>query len=219
MKKTTVLPLLLAIACSGCAPSLRMATLDGRTIRNPDVGATGFAFEIPEPYTLFDPATPIESLSGIQQVAARVYSRHEEYYPRHNEQFYQGFLFLGEPFSFLLATVVYDASTRFETLLPMEREALQHQLLPLHNVTDRRSLHLPAPGYTAQLSQGYAWERNGWFTSSPGRRRVPFRYAACKIAGPAREVFLLIGFAEPGTEAGLPDATLQMIEFLRFTYD
>jgi hypothetical protein len=203
---------------AGCVSTGQRATVKDGTIDNPSLGFFGFQFEIPEGFELYNPAAKNPSeYSELQQLAIRIYDLNEEIHPRDDERFYESFLLMAENTCFLLITFEVNHSAFFETRFESEEGRLQHQLMPLYNVSETRMFET---GETARMeavwSRGHAYEQKGWVYSGTRRNRMLFNYEACKVTGSKRDGYILMGFAYPEQAGTLASQMQAMIGAMKF---
>jgi hypothetical protein len=210
----SVLGILLML--TGCASiSQPRATVADRTIENASLGFSGFCFNIPAGFTLYAPAPPAE-YNAMQQMAIRIYDLNNEWHPRGNEFFYEGFLLMSDETCFLLITLKSDAALPSYNS-PFSDEALTSwPLMPLYNVTGRRTFEIGDRRLAAVLTSGSAYEQKGWYYAKPRRNSMLFNYEACKVTGVNRDSYILMGFALPEDANALSAPMQQMVDGMTF---
>jgi hypothetical protein len=216
MKLKNIISALGVMLCLGCASVMpqRAMVADG-IVKNASLGFSGFTFEIPQGFEVYNPAAknPTE-YNELQRMAIRIYDLNNVWHPRDDELFYESFLFMSDKTCFLLMTLKYSYMPRNENLPFSYRSVSQWQLMPLYNVTANRSFELGANRMAAVYARGYAYEQKGWYYDSPKKSRMPFNYEACKVTGDNRDRYILMGFALPDYAEALTVPMKQMIDGL-----
>ena len=212
MKHKIIVCSLLAVLLAGCAALQQRAVVTDGVIENPALGFFGFKFNIPEGFELYQSSEEsAREYNDIQSLALRIHELNEDYHPRGDESFYEGFLMFSENAGFVLVTVEY-ATPGFSSFDSSDEVASQLQLMPLYNLRDSRHIVMGDNRLDAFVGRGTAYENNGWYYSKPKAARVPFSYEACKVQGANRERYILMGFSLPEHEHIL---SLQMKEMIR----
>lgn len=196
--KAIVVSLGLLLVCGCSTVGQRGALVANGVIENPSLGFFGFTYEIPEGYTLYNPALAnAAETNELHQMALRIYELNRSYHPRGNELFYESFVMLSDHAAFLLITVKSGDMASFDSLWPDEIAEMDWQLMPLYNVSESRRLTIGEARHEAVWSQGHAFERGGWHYSKPKKRSMEFAYEACKVSGANQDDYILMGFALP----------------------
>ena len=211
----SVLGILLLLAGCVSVSQQRAVVADG-TIQNASLGFFGFSFKIPDGFEVYNPAAknPAE-YNELQRMAIRIYDANKAYHPRGNEQFYESFLLMSDQSCFLLITLKSFASAQLYNSPFDDAAASQWELMPLYNVTARRSVQLGENRQPAVYSRGSAYEQKGWHYADPKRNSVLFNYEACKVTGSKRDSYILMGFALPEDTKTLTAPMRQMMDGLR----
>lgn len=203
---------------TGCASvSQQRAVVADGIIQNTSLGFFGFSFKIPDGFEVYSPAAknPAE-YNELQRMAIRIYDTSKAYHPRGNEQFYESFLLMSDKSCFLLITLKSAAAAQLYNSPFDDAANSQWELMPLYNVTSRRSFELGGTRQPAIYSRGSAYEQKGWYYADPKRNSMLFNYEACKVAGSKRDSYILIGFALSENAKTLTAPMQQMIEDLKF---
>jgi hypothetical protein len=202
---------------AGCASvSQQRATVTDGTIQNASLGFSGVTFKIPDGFEVYNPAekNPAE-YNELQRMAIRIYDLNKIWHPRENELLYESFLLMSDKTCFLFITVRSGDAVPLDDSLFSGRDITRWQLMPLYNVTSKRSFDLGEIRQPAVHTRGYAYEQKGWYYADPKRHSMPFNYEACKVEGGNRDSYILMGFAQLGDEAELTAPMQQMIAGLR----
>lgn len=210
---------LFVVLLAGCASLERSrATVTDGKIENPSLGFFGFSYEIPEGFEIYTPETArLNELTDIQQMGIRIYELNETYHPSGNETFYESFLMLSEQTAFLLVTVEHDRlSASGGSWEDPFGAGMQHQILPLYNVSESRRMLLGGARLEALFSSGRAYEKNGWYYAKPKRGSLGFYYEECRVAGANRESYILMGFSRPEHQHILSLQMQEMVDGFRF---
>jgi hypothetical protein len=207
--------LLLMAGCASVSQQ-RAVVIDG-TIQNTSLGFFGFTFQIPSGFEVYSPAAknPAE-YNELQRMAIRIYDINKAYHPRGNEQFYESFLLMSDKSCFLLITLKSAAAEQLYNSPFDDSPVSQWELMPLYNVTMKRSFGLGDTRQPAVHSRGSAYEQKGWYYADSKRNSILFNYEACKVTGSKRDSYILMGFALPENAKALTVPTQQMIEGLKF---
>ncbi len=216
--KNIVSGLAMTLLLAGCASvSQQHATVADGTIQNAALGFSGFTFKIPDGFAVHNPAAenPAE-LNELQRMAIRIYDLNKTWHPRGNELFYDSFLLMSGKTCFMLIMVKYDYMLQKEESPFSDRVVINWQLMPLYNVTARRTLELSVNRLPAVYTCGYAHERKGWYYADPKRNSTAFNYEACKGMTDSRNNYILIGFALPENAKDITAPMKQMIEDMKF---
>ena len=202
---------------TGCVSiSQPRATVADGIIENASLGFSGFRFNIPDGFTLYAPAKPSAEYNAMQQMAIRIYDLNNEWHPRGNEFFYEGFLLMSEKTCFLLITLKSDAALPSYNS-PFSDEALTSwPLMPLYNGTGRRTFEIGDRRLAAVLTSGSAYEQKGWYYAKPKRNSMLFNYEACNVTGVNRDSYILMGFALPEDANALSAPMQQMVDGMTF---
>lgn len=210
----SVLGVMLFLGCSSVTTQ-RAMVVDG-LIKNASLGFSGFTFEIPQGFEIYNPAAknPAE-YNELQRMAIRIYDLNKTWHPRDDELFYEGFLLMSDHACFLLMTLKYDYALRNEGSPFSGQSVSNWQLMPLYNVTANRSFELGANCMGAVYTRGYAYEQKGWYYANPKNGRMPFNYEACKVTGNNRDRYILMGFALPEHAEALTAPMKQMLDKLQ----
>jgi len=213
-----IMSLICIALIAGCSSvGQRRAMIDGNSISNPSLGFFGFSFEIPAGFGVYNPAIGTRGQEGeLQQLAIRVYNLNRDYHPRGNETFYDSFLLLSENTGVLLITLKTDNLTPLDTPFTAEAAAVQSELIPLYNVSGQEVLELGEARAEAVCTRGHAYEQKGWYYANERRKRMLFRYEACKVSGSNRDRYILMGFSLPENQDLLRSQMQEMIRGLRF---
>lgn len=217
--KNIVLVLGGILLLAGCAAvSQRRATVVDGIIQNAALGVSGFTFKIPDGFEVYRPAAknPAE-YNELQCMAIRIYDLNNAWHPRGNELFYESFLLLSEKSCFLLTTLKSNEVGLPDRSPFTDELVMQQDLLPLYNVTDRRSFELNESRRPAVYTRGSAYERKGWYYAKPKRNGMLFNYEACKISDGNRDSYILMGFALPENSGDLAAPLRQMVEEMKFS--
>ncbi len=219
MKLKNVIPVLgMLLLMAGCASiSLPRATVADQTIQNASLGFSGFIFEIPAGFTVYNPAVnnPGE-YNELQQMAIRIYDLNKAWHPRGDELFYESFLLMSDETCFLLITLKSDVATGLDDSLLSDETVANWQLMPLYNATATRTLEMGENRFSAVYTRGSAYEKKGWYYARPKRESRPFSYEACKVTGGNRDSYVLMGFAQPEQADALTSPMRQMVESMKF---
>lgn len=205
LKYSALMVLFLVLA--GCIAPPQYARITGRLIRNPSFS---MAYEIPEGVSLYQrgaapPASP------LHQAVLRIDALNKGYHPSGNEIFYESFLMFSEQTAFLLIMVEHGGAIPRE--LAWDDAGLNaKELLPLYNEQSSRPVQLNGGRLSGRLSAGIAYEKKGWYYPRSKTGRTAFCYEACKLNGPGRDRYILMGFSTPENRQLLSD---QMQEMLR----
>jgi hypothetical protein len=204
-RKNALLWLICVVLVTGCASvGHRSALVDGRVISNPSLGFSGFSFEIPEGFDLYNPAVGTSEQYGeIQQLSIRIYNLNRAYHPRGNETFYDSFLMLSENTGVLLMTLKYDSMDPLSRGFFGDEVVSQVDLIPLYNVSGRDVFELGKNKAEAICTRGHAYEHKGWYYAGSRRKRSRFHYEACKVRGSRRDGYVLMGFCLPDHQDAL----------------
>jgi hypothetical protein len=216
MKLKNIISVLGVMLFAGCSSvTTQPAMVADGFIKNASLGFSGFTFEIPQGFEMYNPAAknPAE-YNELQRMAIRMYDLNKVWHPRDDELFYEGFLFMSDKACFLLMTLKYSYIPRNESSPFSDRSVSQWQFMPLYNVTATRSFELGANRMPAVYTRGYAYEQKGWYYDSPKNNRMPFNYEACKVTGDNRDRYILMGFALPEHAEALTAPMKQMIDGL-----
>jgi hypothetical protein len=151
----------------------------------------------------------------LQRMAIRIYDANKAYHPRGNEQFYESFLLMSDKSCFLLITLKSAVADQLYDSPFDDSPAVQWELLPLYNVTAKRSFGLGDARQPAVYSRGSAYEKKGWYYADSKRNSVLFNYEACKVMGSKRDSYILMGFALPEDAKALAAPMKQMMDGLQ----
>jgi hypothetical protein len=219
MKLKNILPALgILLLLTGCASvSQQRAVIADGTIQNASLGFFGFSFKIPDGFEVYSPTAknPAE-YNELQRMAIRIYDANKAYHPRGDELFYESFLLMSDESCFLLITVKSAAATAQLYNSPFDNSPVsQWELMPLYNVTAKRSVQLGETRQLAVYSRGSAYEQKGWHYADPKRNSVLFNYEACKVTGGKRDSYILMGVALPENAKALTAPMQQMMDGLK----
>jgi hypothetical protein len=211
-----VLGILLLLAGCASVSQQRAVVADG-TIQNTSLGFFGFSFKIPGEFEVYSPTAknPAE-YNELQRMAIRIYDANKAYHPRGDELFYESFLLISDKSCFLLITVKSAAAEAQLYNSPFDNSPVsQWELMPLYNVTEKRSVQLGETRQPAVYSRGSAYEQKGWHYADPKRNSVLFNYEACKVTGSKRDSYILMGFALPENAKTLTAPMQQMMDDMK----
>jgi hypothetical protein len=212
----SVLGILLLLA--GCVSvSQQRAVIEDGTIQNASLGFFGFSFKIPDGFEVYSPTAknPAE-YNELQRMAIRIYDANKAYHPRGDELFYESFLLMSDESCFLLITLKSAAAAPQLYNSPFDNSPVsQWELMPLYNVTAKRSVQLGETRQLAVYSRGSAYEQKGWHYADPKRNSVLFNYEACKVTGGKRDSYILMGVALPENAKVLTEPMQQMMDGMK----
>lgn len=217
MKRKMILFSSFLLLLAGCtALEQSQATVGNGEIKNPSLGFSGFSYQIPEGFELYDPdAEEPAERTALQQMAIGIYNMNESYHPSGNETFYEGFLMFSKTAAFLLVTVEHDRLTD-DAGGPWGNAGLQRQLLPFYNTSDSRQTVLGRGRMETLLASGYAYEKKGWYYAKPKRGSMEFSYSSCRVSGTNRDSYILMGFSLPEHKHILSLQMKEMIDGFQF---
>lgn len=211
----SALGVMLFLGCTSVMPQ-RATVVDG-IIKNASLGFSGFTFEIPQGFEGYIPAAKNSAeYNELQRMAIRIYDLNNVWHPRDDELFYESFLFMSDKACFLLMTLKYDYMPQNENLPFSDQSVSRWQLMPLYNVTAKRSFELGASRMATVYTRGYAYEQKGWYYDRPKNSRMSFNYEACNVTGDHRDRYILMGFALPDHAEALTAPMKQMMEGFLF---
>jgi hypothetical protein len=198
------------IVCSllaGCI-SMRPATVSPDTIQNPTVGFNGYVFHIPPGFESSDVLMNYRSGTSVEQIASRIF--HQGWNERtrvsewSHEQFSEAFYFKDKEAKscFILTVQVFGLSYP----APLFSQMLSAERRYIYNFMDRQTYgerdlqnfqSVLVGGRQAVYAASTAYEKNGILYQSGGSDRNPVAYATCFLLGDRRDVYAIIGCADP----------------------
>lgn len=219
MKFKNIVSLLgIILLLAGCTSiSYQRATVADGTIQNSSLGFSGFTFEIPDGFEVYSPAAKNPAdYNDLQNMAIRIYNLNNAWHPRGNELFYESFLLMSDKTCFILITLKTDTvPPPYNSPFSSDQIVSQWDLMPLYNVTARRSFELGRSRQPAVITRGSAYEQKGWYYSRPKHNGMLFNYEACKVNGGNRDSYILMGVSLPEDAAALAAPMKQMVDGMK----
>lgn len=158
--------------------------------------ASQFPISVPSELQRYDPDA-VRDYTPLQQMAIRIYALNKKYHPSSNESFYESALMLSEKSALLVVRWIEDPSASDRTEWASDWLSIQRTPFPLYNAEPVESNPLGPQQFPALRARGTAYERNGWYYSSPKTGGVKFRYEACRVEGTTRQHYLLMVLGRP----------------------
>jgi hypothetical protein len=219
MKMKIVVSLMgILLLLTGCRSiSQPRAVVGDGLIQNRALGAGGFSFKIPAEFEVYRPAAKNQAeYNELQKMAIRIYETDKPYHPRGDELFYESFLLVSEKTCFLLITFKANDVARIDDNPFADAVNSKWELMPLYNVSVRRTFELSDSRLSAVYTRGTAHERKGWYYEKAKRGSTPFSYEACKFEGRNRDHYILMGFAAADQAGALTAPMRRMAEGISF---
>jgi len=211
----SILGILLLLGCASVSQP-RAVVADG-IIQNASLGFSGFSFNIPDGFKIYNPAEdPEVGYTPLQELAIRVYELNEEWHPRGNELFYESFLLMSDQTCFLLITLKSDTVVQLNVSPFWDDASSRFDVMPCYNVTSTRSFELNGTRQPVVYTCGAAYEKGGWYYAKSKRNSTRFNYESCRIVGGNRDSYILMGFALPENAKALTAPMQQMVDEMKF---